>query len=348
MALWAYMLGLANQGLPRTSLEICKLLLAMTLPDDPTHSLVHLDYFALRAEEYDFLLQFVENFNPPCSLPDQSILRLDCCLPNFAYSAALACYLRIANTSDADDDDASALRTVNVEHLTEPCWVKPTRAGSDSLDGPSKPHLALLRAMLFFPGTLRSILDKLGISLNCSASGSPYKLSWSELMDRSPFGPKQTLHQQHFLAHALVSDAFVQRCATFFRGERMFRWLHACAGRLVQMCESSVFEEELLATRKAWSEKPLAVTSALAKDYKSFSPSEVGPERKVPVILERAVNSWFGPPTGTVPGANVPPAGYALGPPLRPPLEVPPGLETQQHEDLEKPGPETSLLRLTS
>ena len=243
MALWGYMLGLASQGLPRTSLEVCKLILAMTLPYDPTHSLAHLDYFALRAEEYDFLLHFVEHFNPPCALPAQCIMRLDCCLPNFAYSAALAYYLR----TDGDACEASALGTVNVEHLTEPCWV---RAGSDRTDGPSQAHLALLRAMLFFPGTLRSILDNLGISLNSSASGSPYKLSWSELLDRSPLGQKPTLHQQHFLAHALVSDAFVQRCAAFFRGERMLRWLHACAGRLVQMCESSLFEKELLQARK--------------------------------------------------------------------------------------------------
>lgn len=332
MALWGYMLSLASQGLPRTSLEVCKLILAMTLPHDPTHSLAHLDYFALRAEEYDFLLHFVEKFNPPCALPAQCIMRLDCCLPNFAYSAALAYYLR----TDGDAcDEASALGTVNVEHLTEPCWVRP-RAGSDQTDGPSQAHLALLRAMLLFPGTLRSILDNLGISLNSSASGSPYKLSWSELLERSPLGQKPTLHQQHFLAHALVSDAFVQRCAGFFRGERMLRWLHACAGRLVQMCQSSLFEKELLQARKAWSEAPLAVANALANDYKKFSTSEVGPERKVPVAFENAVNTWLGAPAETPqhrPEAQLvakappeaPPRHAQLVPPPHPPLPPPGG-----------------------
>ena len=147
MALWGYMLGLASQGLPRTSLEVCKLILAMTLPYDPTHSLAHLDYFALRAEEYDFLLHFVEHFNPPCALPAQCIMRLDCCLPNFAYSAALAYYLR----TDGDACEASALGTVNVEHLTEPCWV---RAGSDRTDGPSQAHFIFPRDTAFNLGQL--------------------------------------------------------------------------------------------------------------------------------------------------------------------------------------------------
>lgn len=366
MALWGYMLGLASQGLPRTSLEVCKLILAMTLPYDPTHSLAYLDYFALRAEEYDFLLHFVEHFNPPCALPAQCIMRLDCCLPNFAYSAALAYYLR----TDGDACEASALGTVNVEHLTEPCWV---RAGSDRTDGPSQAHLALLRAMLFFPGTLRSIFDNLGISLNSSASGSPYKLSWSELLDRSPLGQKPTLHQQHFLAHALVSDAFVQRCAAFFRGERMLRWLHACAGRLVQMCESSLFEKELLQARKAWSEAPLAVANALANDYKQFSTSEVGPERKAPVIFENAVNTWLGAPAETPPHRPEaqlvakapprhappqlvrpppaipppPPAGYALGGLLPPPQPRPKAapLQLNYHQDEQEDSEDDEALR---
>ena len=285
-ALWGYMLSLSSQGLPRTAFEVCKLILAMTLPNDPTHSLIHLDYFALRAEEYDAFLQICEKLNPPCDLPARTITRLDCCLPNFAYSSALAHYLR---RSIKDEDETAALSTISVEDLTTPYWepVLPSEG-----EGPSQAHLALMRAMLLFPRTLRSILESLGISLNTSASGSPCKLSWSELLDKSPLiGEKQILHQQHFLAHALVSDAFVQRCATFFRGAKMLRWLHGCAGRLTQMCESSLFEQELMAARRAWSEAPLAVSLA---DYKDFSTSEVGTERKAPGVLERAVNSLMG------------------------------------------------------
>lgn len=287
--LWGYMLALASQGLPRTAFEVCKLILAMTLPNDPTHSLVHLDYFALRAEEYDVLLEISEKLNPPCPLPNNTIVRLDFCLPNFAYSAALAHYLR---RSIKDEDEAAALSTISVQDLTTPpqkMLLQPTE------DGPSPPHLALMRAMLLFPRTLRSILETLGISLNASASGSPCKLSWSELLDRSPLkGETHILHQQHFLAHALVSDAFVQRCATFFRSEKMLRWLHACTGRLVQMCESSLFEQELMAVRRSWSEAPLAIASAMANDYKDFSAAEVGAERKAPRVLEEAINSLMG------------------------------------------------------
>ena len=111
------------------------------------------------------------------------------------------------------------------------------------------------------------------------------------------------------------------------------------------MCESSLFEKELLQARKAWSEASLAVAHALA-DYKQFSTSEVGPERKTPVMFQNAVNTWLAPAETPRPEAQVAkapprhappqlgpppphppppqPAGYALGGLLPPPPAQPP------------------------
>lgn len=127
------------------------------------------------------------------------------------------------------------------------------------------------------------------------------------------------------------------------------------------MCESSLFEKELLQARKAWSEAPLAVANALANDYKQFSTSEVGPERKAPVIFENAVNTWLGAPAETPPHRPEaqlvakapprhappqlvrpppaipppPPAGYALGGLLPPPQPRPKAapLQLNYHQD---------------
>ncbi|CAJ1346172.1 unnamed protein product, partial [Effrenium voratum] len=305
-ALLSYMLHLAFQGLPRTALEVCKLLLVMTLPKDPLHALAHLEILALKAEDYEQLLSVSERFNPPWDLPANAILRLDCCLPNFAYAAALAHFLR-AKTKDGDE---TALSTVSVEDLTGPYWA-PVASRED---GPSPPHLALMRAMLLFPQTVRDILTALGVSLSVPVLGSAGKLSWAELLERSPLAGKWHVgHKKHILAHALISDAFVRRGAPFFRPERALRWLHSCASRLTQMCESPLFQQELLDARRAWSESPLAVDLAL-RDYQSFNAAEV--EGKLPTLLERAMNSWLGdglplPHPGPQGDGPAPGAGYA-------------------------------------
>ncbi|CAE7224719.1 Tcf25, partial [Symbiodinium sp. CCMP2456] len=299
--LWAYMLGLATQGLPRTALEVCKLVLAMTLPRDPLHALVHLDFFCLRAQEYSLLVNIAEGFDLPCSLPDKTILRLDCAMPNFAYSTALALHFLKSGGRQAtkNTDEGSAISTVSVEDLTQSCWVRQ----QFQEDGPSRSHVALMRAMLLFPRTLRPILQELSISLVTAPAGSPYSTPWQQLLEKSPFAPHtHKVHQQHSRIQSLVSEAFVHRCAALFRGEGTLRWLHACAGRLTQMCESSLFDQELMQARKSWSEAELGIGEAFSKDYQEFNTLEVEGERKPPAPLERAFNSWVGGSQAPSPG----------------------------------------------
>ena len=63
-ALCIYMSHLDAQGCHRAGLEVCKLLLGMHPLTDPSHALLHLDYFALRSKQHDFLLAFAEAFLP--------------------------------------------------------------------------------------------------------------------------------------------------------------------------------------------------------------------------------------------------------------------------------------------
>ena len=244
----------------------------------------------MRAQEYALLVDIAEGFDLPCSVAGQTILRLDCAMPNFAYATALALHFLKSGGRQVtrDTDEAAAISTVSVEDLTQPCWSRQER----SEDGPSRPHVALMRAMLLFPRTLRPILQALSVSLGAAPGGSPYSASWQQFLEKSPFAPHTHIVHQHSRIHGLVSEAFVHRCAALFRGEGTLRWLHACAGRLTQMCESSLFEKELLQARKTWSEAPVGLGDALSKDYHEFNTLEVEAERKPPVALERAVNSW--------------------------------------------------------
>ena len=79
-ALFKHMQHLGRRGCHRTALEVCKLLLSLD-SDDPMGSLFCIDYFALRAEQYEWLQRFVREYGKERSLA---------LLPSFSLSLALA------------------------------------------------------------------------------------------------------------------------------------------------------------------------------------------------------------------------------------------------------------------
>ncbi|XP_071635569.1 ribosome quality control complex subunit TCF25 isoform X2 [Temnothorax longispinosus] len=76
----------------RTSLEFCKLLLSLDPEGDPLAVVLSIDFYALKAKEYEWFIKF-------CNLWEDS--RNLTQLPNIAYSLALA-HFRLGNKTDAD------------------------------------------------------------------------------------------------------------------------------------------------------------------------------------------------------------------------------------------------------
>ncbi|KAH7388030.1 hypothetical protein KP509_16G053800 [Ceratopteris richardii] len=83
-ALYKHMLHLGRRGCHRSALEVCKLLLNLD-SDDPLGALFSIDYFALRAEQYEWLEHFVDCYNSDTSL---------WLLPNFSFSLAVSRFYR--------------------------------------------------------------------------------------------------------------------------------------------------------------------------------------------------------------------------------------------------------------
>lgn len=79
----------------RTSLELCKLLLSLDADGDPLAVKLFLDFYALRAREYEWFIELFEEWESLKNLSQ---------LPNFAYSIAIA-HFQISNgdTHKADD-----------------------------------------------------------------------------------------------------------------------------------------------------------------------------------------------------------------------------------------------------
>lgn len=79
-ALFNHMKNMDRRGCHRSALEVCKLLLSLD-SDDPMGALFCIDYFSLRAQEYQWLERFAEEYRTDSSL---------WLFPNFSFSLAVA------------------------------------------------------------------------------------------------------------------------------------------------------------------------------------------------------------------------------------------------------------------
>jgi len=259
-----YMQCLARQGMHRTALEVCKLLMASTLPRDPVHALLSFDHLCLRAKQYDLLAQvaaecFKQNIGD--ELPSLALS-----LPNFAFSLALAGVLK--------EGSALRLALVNVVCVSDVigCAVG---AITEAPTAPTAPAL-LMRALLIFPLVLRLLLSETGAILSSAPPGSPSQETWSELLARRPFVDADDFrHDQHGLSHSRVCASYAKQCASLWSPDLPMRWLHACAARLTSMHTSAVFAAELSNARVEWKTTTLCVEPALTIDLREL-PQDCG------------------------------------------------------------------------
>ncbi|KAG6539230.1 transcription factor 25-like [Zingiber officinale] len=97
LTLFSHMRNMDRRGCHRSALEVCKLLLSLD-SDDPKGALFCIDYFSIRAQEYRWLEQFVEEYRCDNSL---------WLFPNFSYSLAVA-RLHLEHEDDASGDKATS------------------------------------------------------------------------------------------------------------------------------------------------------------------------------------------------------------------------------------------------
>ncbi|XP_045462875.1 transcription factor 25 [Harmonia axyridis] len=126
----------------RTSLEFCKLLLSIEPESDPLAIILAMDFYALRAKEYNWLKDFTLEWESRKNLSQ---------LPNFAFSVAVAqFYTSNGDTAKADSllQDALIMFPGVLRPLLEKCSIQPDSrvAGHDffSRENKDPPNLQQL------------------------------------------------------------------------------------------------------------------------------------------------------------------------------------------------------------
>ena len=85
MSIFKFMDILGKKGCYRTALEYNKFLLKINV-NDPTASLLSIDFNAISSKQYTYLISFAQHFSSYIGAKDSSLYLM----PNFCYSVALA------------------------------------------------------------------------------------------------------------------------------------------------------------------------------------------------------------------------------------------------------------------
>ena len=137
IALYRHLHFVGSRACYRTALEICKVLLNLDPAEDPLAIVLLVDFYALRARQFQWLVDLYDAWNPIRNLSQ---------LPNFAYSVALAAFQQ---SQDKKEESEEKLKR------------------ADSL---------LHEALLAFPSVLLPLLDKCGIEPHSGLMGEQYFL----------------------------------------------------------------------------------------------------------------------------------------------------------------------------
>ena len=81
LAIFKHLVFIGLKGCYRTALEFCKLLYTLDVDNDPLAVILMIDFYAIKAGEYTWLIDFFNTFESKKNLSQ---------LPNMAYAIALA------------------------------------------------------------------------------------------------------------------------------------------------------------------------------------------------------------------------------------------------------------------
>ncbi|XP_033729246.1 transcription factor 25-like, partial [Pecten maximus] len=99
LALFKHLSIVGQKGCNKTALEFCKLLLSLEPEMDPMCVLLMIDFYALRAQEFSFLVRLYQEWEAHRNLTQ---------LPNFAFSVPLAMFF-LATSQEEEPSKADAM-----------------------------------------------------------------------------------------------------------------------------------------------------------------------------------------------------------------------------------------------
>eukprot|EP01022_Parablepharisma_sp_SALTPOND_P025186 TRINITY_DN578_c0_g1_i1.p3 TRINITY_DN578_c0_g1~~TRINITY_DN578_c0_g1_i1.p3 ORF type:complete len:691 (-),score=111.23 TRINITY_DN578_c0_g1_i1:44-2116(-) len=238
-ALFRYIDVLGRRGCSRTALEYCKLVLSFWPEGDPYGVLLLLDYYALRAREYQFFQDFVsgwfvKEFYKQVGEKFQSLFLM----PNILYSCALSKKMEnmgsVVKEAQLTEDYAKVLSVKNIDEIV--------KLGENSI---------LIVGIILYPGLLKHIINKIK---------NPTGTAWDETLKELKIlakGPKKYYASYSWLckdknlecAKATLKKIYAiyeEKAATCFTSEAIQSWLKSVTSFLADGFLKGDFDPKLI------------------------------------------------------------------------------------------------------
>jgi len=200
VALKKHIYNVGRRGCWRSAFECCKLLLALDPSLDPMFALLMLDYWALQARQYAYLVEFASKFQfQNCSMM---------LYPNFCYSVALAKKFR---------DKKAVL-----------CSSEPLNAEIADVESIS-PSICLQQAILLFPEMVGPLLKK------CKPEWLEQP-DWVEVFHHTYFIEARLRRQDNSTLRKLV-DVYIERTHLIWTDYSLLQWLLMNCQKVIERLE---------------------------------------------------------------------------------------------------------------
>lgn len=205
ISLFRHILNVGQKGCYRTALELCKLLLNLSPEDDPLAVSLMIDFYALRAQEYSWLVALYDWYEPTKNLS---------MLPSFAFSVPLALF----HLSEGGDVPAGKDKR---ESTKAAAWAEDLGTPEEMRE---RADGMLQRALIMFPGVLMPLLDK------CNVQPDPVVAA------HAFFGPAAQNDQSKGLSQ--IVNLYVGRCYHVWKEAGVMSWLEENVSVVVARVDS--------------------------------------------------------------------------------------------------------------
>lgn len=220
ITLFKHLMNVGGRACYRTALELCKLLLGLDPDVDPLAAKLALDFYALRAKEYQWFVQLCEEFESSKNLSQ---------LPNFAYGLPVAHY-RLQEAAKVAGPKASSSSAGDTAAITD-----------ETVDVASQ---LLQRALITFPGVLQPLLDKCGVQTDKRAAAHTF--FGARMLDKQPESLKTLI------------NLYVQRSYHVWKDPDLLPWLEANVHRVLDRVDANdPLTADMAAHRGRWYRGPL-------------------------------------------------------------------------------------------
>jgi len=201
VALKQHIYNVGRRGCWRSAFESCKLLLALDPSSDPMFALLMLDYWALQARQYQYVVDFASAFQfQNCSMM---------LYPNFCYSVALA------------------KRKVEGKNAVE-CSSETMSVDIGDIKSVSS-SICLQQAILLFPEMVGPMLKK------CKPEWLQ-KPDWMAVFKHSYFIEARLRRQDNTTLRKLV-DAYIERTNLIWTDYKLLQWLLMNCQKVIKRLE---------------------------------------------------------------------------------------------------------------